>query len=131
MINTKAPTTPNSCKQGYTPYWYGCYKIDSTKSTWEETQQVNIQYSFYIHFVMQIHSENVQYMMYVHSMISVCSCRISEIVSHFVNKHYAPSLRLFLLFYPSKDRERCGFQLISLPCGWRFYHVCITAGWGL
>ena len=42
-INTPPATTPHSCQDGYTPYWYGCYKVFTDNTTWAlaEAQCVN------------------------------------------------------------------------------------------
>jgi len=40
-INEPPPTTPHACPEGYTPYWYGCYKLYSGEDagSWTDGEQ--------------------------------------------------------------------------------------------
>lgn len=32
------PTTPHTCRDGWTPYWYACYKYIDTLRSWESAR---------------------------------------------------------------------------------------------
>ena len=38
VVNTPPATTPHDCAEGWTPYWYGCYRYDGTARTWESAR---------------------------------------------------------------------------------------------
>lgn len=36
VVSTPASTTTNTCPSGFTPYWYGCYKLITSTHTWKD-----------------------------------------------------------------------------------------------
>ena len=43
VVNTPPSTTPNSCADGWTPYWYACYKVETQARTWQEASDHCVQ----------------------------------------------------------------------------------------